>query len=95
MKIPPDKSEPSDRWIAGWEMMAAQVSMETGVYVTVGRDYEAPKIPVPVANTIPGAINFTATFPFARLIRIYFKVYGHEFETLPELKKALALKAFL
>jgi hypothetical protein len=32
---------------------------------------------------------------YDRLARIYFILDGHQFETLPELKKAIANKAFL
>ncbi len=93
MKIPSDK-QPNDRWVAAWEAQAAQISMETGIYISVGRDYAQPPLP---PQTIPHTpTSFMAySFPSIQLVRIYFIVYGHQFETLPELKRALELKAFL
>jgi hypothetical protein len=56
-----------------WQNAADQMSLESGIFIRIGMEYEY----YPIFN------------------RIFFKVEGHEFENLTDLKKALSLKAFL
>jgi len=81
-----------------WEEAAAQIGLEAGILVEVGKDYDDPGMNgFPVGN-IGGNLAYASCsnqIYIARLIRVYFKVEGHEFETLTELKKAISMKAFL
>lgn len=65
-----------------WYSTARQISMETGIYVDVGFEYESA-----------GQQSFGPVSLDIR--RIFFKVKEHEFESLTDLKKAIANKAFL
>ncbi len=65
-----------------WHDTARQISLETGIYVEVGYEYEGSG-PSPF-----GPISLD-------MKRIFFKVKEHEFESLTDLKKAIANKAFL
>jgi len=84
MKIPTDKDVNAD-WESAWYIAAANVTMETGVFVEVRKDY----------GKYPGTSGYPASANFSKLARIYFVVDGHEFETLTDLRKAIANKAFL
>lgn len=72
-----------------WEYAAAQIGVEQGIIVEVGREYEKTSLAV----SMPG--GNTTTWYDTRITRIFFKLNKHEFETLTDLKRALELKAFL
>jgi hypothetical protein len=89
MKIPEDKyfSDEADRT---WERAAAQIGVEYGIMVEVGRDIEHT---TSTYHSGPNGQSFNLND--SRITRIFFKLNGHEFETLTDLKRALQLKAFL
>jgi len=74
MKIPVGKSVVGI-YVDAWWHAAAQIGMETGVFVEVDLKWD---------NVGTGQTS-----------RLVFTLNGHEFETLPDLKKAIGLKAFL
>lgn len=89
MKIPEDKyfGDDADR---AWDQAAAQIGVEYGIMVEVGRDRKNTTETFPMPYGQPSlTLNSTKT------TRIFFKLNGHEFETLTDLKRALQLKAFL
>ena len=96
MKIPEDKyfSDEADRT---WERAAAQIGVEYGIMVEVGRDIEHT---TSTYHSGPNGQSFNLNgqsfnLNDSRITRIFFKLNGHEFETLTDLKRALQLKAFL
>jgi hypothetical protein len=82
MKIP-DNEIASIEWRNAWEVAAAQISMETGIFVSIKSEYGTQSLS-----------GFTST-NYSKLARICFVLDGHEFETLKDLRKAIANKAFL
>ncbi len=65
-----------------WHDAARQISLETGIFIEVKYEYDGPG-PQPF-----GPVN-------VEIRRIFFKVKEHEFESLTDLKKAVANRAFL
>lgn len=89
MKIPEDKFF-SERAQHAWEDAAAQIGVELGIMVEVGTDTIVERITYPhPQGGSPLQLDCTRT------TRVFFKLNGHEFETLTDLKRALQLKAFL
>jgi hypothetical protein len=84
MKFPENKyiaSQKHEEIEGVWDNAALQIGLETGVFVEVGVEYSPPNPLDPFSYSVP--------------VRIYFRLSGHEFESLTDLKKALSNKAFL
>jgi hypothetical protein len=82
MIFPPETTN-FDGIVEEWRRTAAQIGIQTGFYVEVKVEYTSNNPAHPL-------------YPFSQsLTRVCFLYSGHEFETLPELNKAIANKAFL
>ena len=92
-----------------WNQAAANITMESGVFVEVERRYETPTTnAIPVSPSSPSltyyqSINTVTGYstPFVpyiynpRLIWIGFKIEKRTFETLTDVKRAIKLKEFM
>jgi hypothetical protein len=68
-------------FIKVWQNKAYELIMETGIWITIKTEYKKEM--------------YFGNIPWRRLTRICFVIKGHEFETLPELIRALKLQVFL
>ena len=70
-----------------WQQTAAEIGLETGLYIEVKTEYLSQQ-----SVSVNGS---TPIYNFPIISRIYFDFNGHQFDSLPELKRALSLMAFL
>lgn len=82
MKIPEGKY--NSKLEGAFEDAATQITMESGIWVDVGKEHVLIEL---------SYMGTQEKYPV--ITRLFFKCHGHEFETLNDLKKAIANKAFL